>query len=472
LRTFERRIYMGFAAVAVSFVPLIFMAFWSLHKILSEEREVIAVNTEQLLDAEKLEYYSATQEALIPLYVLSGDPKLLDRHHEQHLRFQKTLQNLKRSEIGGEMQARLARIDDLSRRLNDLARPGIALREDGEPIDAVHDYFTTKARPLARQLNQELVSLRAIESEELQAAQAQIGNTADWITYSLCFFLVISAALIALVGRLIFKTLRHKQALDLSQQEVLKKEQELSQARKEIVEVVAHDLKAPLATINMSLELILETLSAQKNPDVERGLQIVQRSASSMRGLIDNLLDHAKIESDHLILEKSACDVAKLLKDLCQRFELLAREKGVVLKYEIPDGWWLCYCDASRMEQVMSNLLANALKFTPRDGEIRTRLWRENGAITVAIQDTGLGIEADQLNHIFERFWQAKKTAKLGTGLGLAISKAIVEAHGGRIWAESTPGRGTQFFVRLPPLHASTETPIPEPRLGSAAFLP
>ena len=164
--------------------------------------------------------------------------------------------------------------------------------------------------------------------------------------------------------------------------------------------------------------------------------------------------------------------MAKLVRDLCQRFELLAREKGVTLKTEIPDGWWLCYCDPHRMEQVVSNLLANALKFTPHGGEIGVQLRRDGGDLVIAVRDTGFGIEKEQLAHIFERFWQAKKTASLGTGLGLAISKAIVEAHEGEIWAESAPGRGSRFFVRLPQRRAGAGLPLPQPELGDTAFLP
>jgi signal transduction histidine kinase len=125
----------------------------------------------------------------------------------------------------------------------------------------------------------------------------------------------------------------------------------------------------------------------------------------------------------------------------------LAQEKSVELVHDIEPGLPDVLADRERILQVFSNLIGNALKFTPADGRVTLRARREESGVVFSIADTGSGIEADNLPHIFDRFWQAQETRRAGAGLGLAIAKGIVDAHGGTIWAESVPGDGSSFFL-------------------------
>jgi signal transduction histidine kinase len=128
----------------------------------------------------------------------------------------------------------------------------------------------------------------------------------------------------------------------------------------------------------------------------------------------------------------------------------LAAAASLRVSYAIPEGSALVSADRERVLQVLANLIGNALKFTPKGGEIKILANLEPSEVRFTVQDTGPGIPAEHLNHVFDRYWQAKSTAKLGTGLGLSIAKGIVEAHGGRIWVESPPGSGAAFQFTLP----------------------
>jgi signal transduction histidine kinase len=151
-----------------------------------------------------------------------------------------------------------------------------------------------------------------------------------------------------------------------------------------------------------------------------------------------------------LSLERKAQDVAGILRDACESFRAPAENKLIAVECPIPTDAPQVFADRDRVLQVLSNLLSNAVKFTPEGGTIALRAERQADAVHFCVSDTGPGIRTEDVAHIFERFYQATATATMGTGLGLPIAKGIVEAHGGRIWADSKPGIGATFHFTLP----------------------
>jgi signal transduction histidine kinase len=149
-------------------------------------------------------------------------------------------------------------------------------------------------------------------------------------------------------------------------------------------------------------------------------------------------------------VEQVPVEVKSLLAEIMESATTLAGAGQIKVASTIQDGLPHVAADRERALQVFTNLIGNAIKFTPKGGEIRLMACFDNGEIKFTVADSGPGIPAEHLNHVFDRYWQAKSTAKLGTGLGLSIAKGIVEAHGGRIWAESPPGSGAHFNFTLP----------------------
>jgi signal transduction histidine kinase len=137
----------------------------------------------------------------------------------------------------------------------------------------------------------------------------------------------------------------------------------------------------------------------------------------------------------------------------------MARQKKVRLERELPSEPFEIHCDRGRVLQVFGNLIGNAIKFTPEGGAIKLRAEQRGEEALFSVADTGPGIAPDELPHVFDRYWQAKETACLGTGLGLSIAGGLVEAHGGRIWVESTPGQGATFFFTIPMADADEARP-------------
>jgi PAS domain S-box-containing protein len=218
--------------------------------------------------------------------------------------------------------------------------------------------------------------------------------------------------------------------------------------RDEALAIVAHDLKNPVHTIGM-IAGTLETIPLAEDQRI-RQLQIIQRSASRMDHLIRDLLDISRIESGKLSIRQESVDVKRLLDDVLELFESQAELRQVALTCDVAPDVGQMVGDRDRLTQALSNLIDNALKFTPNGGRVAVRTRKVSGQIHIAVEDSGRGMPADSLAHVFDRFWQAEHASRAGAGLGLTIVKGIVEAHGGEIWVESVVGRGTTFYLTLP----------------------
>ncbi|HEX6132474.1 MAG TPA: HAMP domain-containing sensor histidine kinase [Longimicrobiales bacterium] len=222
---------------------------------------------------------------------------------------------------------------------------------------------------------------------------------------------------------------------------------EAAAAREEVLKIVSHDLRNPLNTIGMAAEMILEQ---QDDATRERGVGVIRRASERMNRMVQDLLDVAKLETGRLAIEVEDVSVGSLFDEAVEMLAPLATERKLALGSALaPDLPRVCV-DRGRILQVLSNLIGNAIKFTPPGGSIMLQAQRDVGAVRIAVIDTGPGIPADQMQRIFGRFWQARPSDRRGLGLGLTIAKSIVEAHGGRIGAESRPGEGTEFWFIIP----------------------
>jgi signal transduction histidine kinase len=230
------------------------------------------------------------------------------------------------------------------------------------------------------------------------------------------------------------------------------KQRELDLLRRNLIAWAGHDLRTPLASIRAIVEALADGV-VEDPGTVDRYLHTAQRDIRSLSLLIDDLFELAQLEAGGLPLEVHPNAISDLLSDTIERFSELAMRQGVALEGSVGPGVDPVNMDAQQIERVLSNLVSNALRHTPPGGTVRIQAAAVAGGIRVEIQDSGEGIDAQDLPHIFERFYRGEKSrsrATGGAGLGLAISKGIVEAHGGHIGAESTPGQGTRFFFTLP----------------------
>ena len=229
--------------------------------------------------------------------------------------------------------------------------------------------------------------------------------------------------------------------------------QKAIQAREHVLSVVSHDLKNPLGVVQINVDLLrrkLVTVPEKNRVPLNNSLDRMNSSCRRMRSLIDDVLNMSKLEAGVFSIERVDVDLRNLLQDAWEMLEPLAQARSQRLLLKGPESALVFGCDPERILQVFSNLVGNAIKFTPNGQDVTLGARQEGDTILFFVHDSGPGIEPDNLPHVFDRFWQARSTARQGAGLGLSIAKGIVEAHGGRIWVESNLGAGSTFFFCLP----------------------
>jgi signal transduction histidine kinase len=221
--------------------------------------------------------------------------------------------------------------------------------------------------------------------------------------------------------------------------------------REEFLAIVSHDLRTPLSVIAVSAAMIAERVSADTPAaDLVRAVERIQRSADQMGRMLSDLLDATRFEHGQFKLSPRMGDVVGVVKECAGAFDAIARSHGVSVHVDVPDARVRARFDRDRILQVLSNLVRNALQFTQSGGVITLRVIPETSGCRIDVCDSGSGIATDDLQRIFDRFHQAVNANRSGLGLGLYISRAIVEAHGGSIWAASELGKGSTFSFTLP----------------------
>ena len=229
--------------------------------------------------------------------------------------------------------------------------------------------------------------------------------------------------------------------------------QRAAKERDELMSVVAHDLKNPLNTIQLAVKVLQEDGQCgegEKEAIDRHALGAVHRAADRMYRLIHDLLELSRADAGRLWIRPAVVDAEVMLRDALDTHCEIAAAKSITIEARAEESLPNVLADRDRIAQVFSNLIGNALKFTPSGGRVSVRGWRAAPGVRFAVEDTGPGIPPEDQGHVFDRFWQAHKASRMGTGLGLSIAKAIVEGHGGSIGVESTPGQGSRFEFSLP----------------------
>jgi signal transduction histidine kinase len=240
----------------------------------------------------------------------------------------------------------------------------------------------------------------------------------------------------------------------------------LERLRRELVANVSHELKTPISALRARLENLLDGV---EEPDAAVLAVMLQQSERLSR-LVDQLLDLSRLESGDVPLDLEPVELAPLVERVVGEVEASRPGRTIQVRSEIPEDLPPVAADRERVHQVLFNLLDNAFRFTPAGGKVTVAAVRENGSCEVRVEDTGPGIPPEHLGLVFERFYRvdpSRSRGDGGTGIGLAIARSVVEAHGGRIWAESADGKGATFRFLLPladripaPTDASSQAPV------------
>jgi signal transduction histidine kinase len=247
----------------------------------------------------------------------------------------------------------------------------------------------------------------------------------------------------------LFAELARRASLAIDNARLYLESQQAVRAREEVLAIVSHDLRNPLSAVSLAASLLK---LSERVPDEDREqIDTIEVSAKRMNRLIADLLDVTRLEGGkRLPIEREPVDPEGVLREVEDLFRAQAAAAQVTLTSDADGPLPPVHADRHRLLQVLSNLVGNSMKFTPPDGRITIGARAVKEEVMFSVRDTGPGIPRENLSDIFNPYWQAKRAERMGAGLGLAIAKGIVESHGGRIWVESEPGQGTDFYFTLP----------------------
>ncbi|MHB1463746.1 MAG: ATP-binding protein [Thermoleophilia bacterium] len=356
---------------------------------------------------------------------------------------------------GGDTYTR--EMADVSPRIEEAA-PAIRQKmQDGEVVAGIE-----VVRDITEQLNaqKELIE-KSRRLERLAAVAIENANLLDETRQQLDVQRELTGAATSISRELERRVHERTEALVRMYEESERKSRELEQANMKLREVdllkseflanMSHELRTPLNSIIGFSKLILDGLDGEINPEQEHDLGIVYVNAGELLRMIDDLLGLAKIEAGRVSLELQPADPADIAREVVMSFRSTAAEKGLELKLELPPEMEAVVTDRGKIRQVLMNLVGNAFKFTEAGG-VRLAIEQTSDTTVFVVSDTGAGLTPDQMEAVFDRFYQvAPSPAEVGgVGLGLAISKRFVEMHGGRIWVESSPGKGSTFSFFIP----------------------
>lgn len=287
-----------------------------------------------------------------------------------------------------------------------------------------------------------------------------LGDESSPLTGVSNLFFLVSTAIIAGAGQVLVYASQREQVANQQIIEGTRKHLELANVelkkldkfKSEFFANITHELKTPLTMVLTSLELLLEGELGHISEAQRSTFQSMQRSGAKLLRLIGDLLDLSRIEESRVRLRIAEHDLVAYVRELVEEMRGLIQRKGITLRFEADVQPLLVWCDLERLERVFLNLLSNASKFTDSGGAVTIHLRDDGDAVRIEVRDTGVGFPSQLSERIFSRFFQTDmgKTRRYGgTGIGLSLAKDLVELHGGRIWAESAPGQGSVFHVRL-----------------------
>lgn len=445
--TFTRKVAAGFGALILLNAGIAVFCVGVVRSDLNRNAGLTARYAEDLNLVERMRLSSEEMVSASRAYLLTGDAAYLERTEATRVnlvqdtraakdRFETRTDAHLLDEIEGAVREYQAALVNLGQRRSATTDPR-----------ALADHFEDSLKPRRDDLRaalREYVHYRAARLDDALA------NSRSFDTRATALLAVAAALGLALSLGLAWALTRRLASQYQSEQAANGRAQRASQQREDLLAIVSHDLRSPLQAIALGAQLLRRKDGELAPEDGARALASIERAAARMKHLIADLLDAASIGQGRLAVTPESCGLAELVQEAADLAAPIAASKSLAFHVECPGEPTAVVVDRGRILQVLSNLLDNAMKFTPEGGEVRLEVAEVPDGVLFTVRDTGQGIEREHLPRLFDRYWQAGPSDGRGVGLGLFITKGIVEAHRGRLWVDSAVAQGSAFRFVLP----------------------
>lgn len=440
---FRRTALAGFAVAITVFVVGMGLGIRRMNSVARAHEIQMGAREHEISLADRLRWRGDLVVSVAREYVHAREPDILPKWRAEEIELEQVLRPFLEE---GRLDDETALLADVARDASEFLRVQARLRaaiSSNSDNDALVHQFEAEVVPKWRALEAKLDQLANHAAVEFRATYHQAEEDRRRSTSLMYISLGILALVAFGVAGYFTRQLSRMYLKERSAHEVARRAIAI---RDELMGVVAHDLRSPLGAITLSAALLRERADTEAT---RKQAQSIERIAMRMDYLIKTMLDVATIEAGQFSVHPTACRIEDLLREVGDMFGNLSESKQVRLEWKVtPPELQVC-ADRERVLQVLTNLVANGLKFTPPGGRVSITVDMTDRQARFAIADTGTGIAVDDLPRVFDRFWKKDSVTQKGTGLGLFIAKSIVDAHGGRIWVESRQGGGAVFYFTL-----------------------
>ncbi|MBL7546120.1 MAG: hypothetical protein JNL11_20035 [Bdellovibrionaceae bacterium] len=424
----------------------------------------INIDANALVEVEKLRNLAESQISNARSFFLLGSRNLYDKQKQDKQSLLEGLASFEKKYSLPGIPEITKNIETLQTQQQEFFDQAMEFREKQTESKIVGQFYQSKTAPILRQINDSLNQILAVHEAEFarvrseaavaaQSVESQIPQGMAWLTGFMIFiFLGLSIIIVRMLDE------RRRQ---LAERDRLYAEaQNAIQAREEFVAAISHDVKEPLNTLNELGEYLPNISDKEKIRDSG---ELVKNLVVEIENRIKDICDYKTANLEGLTLRLDQMNVDEVLEDARLLMQPLAKKRDVRLQIEPANPPVLAFLDRERVLRVLSNLVSNAVKFSPKNGKVVVKVRSDQQYVNVSVADSGPGIPENKISDLFTYHWQAPKTADQGSGVGLAVAKTIVEAHGGVIKVSST-GSGTNFTFSLPkrrPAGAQLKKPAP-----------
>jgi signal transduction histidine kinase len=441
---FRRQMWLGYATSFLITLSAATFAVLALHVVANSQQLLSRQYTDQLLNVERLRYRAEHIIASTQGYLARPDDRAREQLVAALADFDARLTDVDAYTYDPIGMLRIATIHATAHHYVEIAN-AVASKQRSDAVHAINARLPGLRDTMRGLVDQLAHDKREAFEEALAGSYDRASDASILVGLTAGLGLALSACLATLVMRRLSRQRRAElQAADEARKS--------SAARQEVLAVVSHDLRGPLATILTGSELLATSSSKEATRlDAPRVMRMVKLAVDQTRHLVDQILDAGQLDAGALRLTPADHDVASLVQTCADVMAVHADQAAVHLHVQPPSMPTTIQVDRERLLQVLSNLVGNALKFSPRHANVYVRAEASDDGVRFSVEDEGPGIPPEQVGQLFERYWHANRGASgRGIGLGLYISKRLVDAHGGRIWVDSTPGQGARFCFTVP----------------------
>lgn len=472
--SFERKALVVFTIIFVAVIVGAWGYALRLRQTVSANNAVNHVDPGALIEVERIRNLAESQMANSRSFFLLGSKALFDKQKKDKQDLLDSLASFEKKYNLPEIPAIMKRMDGIETQEQEIFDQAMEYRAKQTESKIVGQYYQSKTSAVRNQINDSLDEIVSLHNAELNRArteakkaaldaETQIPRGMTWLTGALA---VIFLGMALLVTRMLSE--RFRQIAERNR--LYNEAQKAVQARDEVLSAISRDLEEPLTAINTLAK------SLKSSTEIPEDAELIQTSVTTTENLIKDILDQKKADMGSLTLRLDQLGIDEILDDARLILQPMAKQRDVRLQIESVNPPVLAFFDKERVIRVLSNLIGNAIKFSPKHSKVIVKVRSDQQFVNISVTDAGPGIPENQLTEVFDHFWQARKTADQGSGVGLAIVKTIVEAHGGAVKVDSRVGHGSTFTFSLPrrrPVGANLRKPTaPVVRQSKRAMAP